>query len=31
MAGQLAFPEQGEVELPEEFDGAVVALIFKEV
>lgn len=28
--GQLVFPEQGEVELPEEFDGAVVALIFKE-
>ncbi len=29
--GQLAFPQPGEVELPEEFDGAVVALIFKEV
>ena len=29
--GQLAFPEPGEVELPNEFDGAVVALIFKEV
>ncbi len=28
--GQLAFPQPGEVELPEEFDGAVVALIFKE-
>lgn len=29
--GQLAFPQPGEVELPEEFDGAVVALIFKEL
>ncbi len=29
--GLLAFPEPGEVEIPEEFDGAVVALIFKEV
>jgi len=29
--GRLAFPQPGEVELPEEFDGAVVALIFKEV
>jgi len=28
--GQLAFPQPGEVELPDEFDGAVVALIFKE-
>ena len=28
--GQLAFPQPGEVEIPEEFDGAVVALIFKE-
>ena len=28
--GQLAFPRPGEVELPEEFDGAVVTLIFKE-
>ena len=29
--GQLVFPQLGEVELPDEFDGAVVALIFKEV
>ncbi len=29
--GQLAFPQPGEVEVPDEFDGAVVALIFKEV
>ncbi|WP_256662370.1 MULTISPECIES: ATP-binding protein [unclassified Pseudomonas] len=29
--GLLAFPEKGEVELPEGIDGAVVALIFKEV
>ena len=28
--GQLAFPQPEEVELPEEFDGAVVALIFKD-
>ena len=28
--GQLAFPQPGEVEVPDEFDGAVVALIFKE-
>ena len=28
--GQLAFPQPGEVEIPDEFDGAVVALIFKE-
>ena len=28
--GQLAFPQVGEVEVPNEFDGAVVALIFKE-
>ena len=28
--GRLAFPQPGEVELPDEFDGAVVALIFKE-
>ena len=28
--GQLAFPQPGEVELPAELDGAVVALIFKE-
>ena len=30
QGGQLAFPSPGEVELPEGFDGAVVALIFKE-
>lgn len=29
--GQLAFPQPGEVEIPDEFDGAVVALIFKEM
>lgn len=29
--GQLAFPQPGEVELPKEFDGAVVAMIFKAV
>ena len=28
--GQLAFPQPGEVEVPEEFDGAVVAMIFRE-
>ena len=28
--GQLAFPQPGEVELPDEFDGAIVALVFKE-
>ena len=28
--GQLAFPQLGEVEIPDEFDGATVALIFKE-
>ena len=28
--GQLVFPQLGEIELPEEFDGAVVALVFKE-
>lgn len=29
--GLLAFPDKGEIDLPDEFDGAVVALIFKEV
>ena len=29
--GRLAFPQPGEVELPDEFDGAAIALIFKEV
>ena len=28
--GQLAFPNPGEIALPKEFDGAVVALIFKK-
>ena len=28
--GRLVFPHSGEVEIPSEFDGAVVALIFKE-
>ena len=30
-SGQLVFPLPGEVDVPEEFDGAVVALIFKEM
>ena len=29
--GLLAFPELGEIDIPDEFDGAVVALIFKEM
>ena len=29
-AGRLAFPRQGDVTLPEGFDGAVVALVFSE-
>ena len=29
--GQLVFPQPGEVELPDGFDGAVLALIFKKV
>lgn len=29
--GQLVFPEPGEVELPDGFDGATLALIFKKV
>jgi nitrogen fixation/metabolism regulation signal transduction histidine kinase len=29
--GRLLFPEKGDVELPEGFDGAVVALQFPEV
>ena len=28
--GQLAFPQPGEIDIPEEFSGATVALIFKE-
>ena len=28
--GLLAFPQPGETEIPDGFDGAVVALIFKE-
>ena len=28
--GQLSFPQKGEVEIPEGFDGAVAAMIFKE-
>ena len=28
--GQVAFPKPGEVEIPSDFDGAAVALIFKE-
>lgn len=30
QGGRLAFPSRGEIEVPNEFDGAVVALIFKE-
>ena len=30
QGGQLVFPTQGEVKVPAEFDGAVVALLFKE-
>ena len=30
-AGQLVFPQPGAVELPDEFDGAVVALIFEDI
>jgi hypothetical protein len=26
--GYLVFPEPGDVELPEEFDGSVIALVF---
>ena len=29
--GQLVFPQPGEVDIPDEFNGAVVALIFKEM
>ena len=29
--GQLVFPRVGEIEVPEEFSGAAVALIFKEI
>ncbi len=28
--GQLAFPQVGEIELPDEFNGAVVAMVFKQ-
>lgn len=30
-SGQLAFPQLGEVDIPKEFDGAVVAMVFKGV
>lgn len=30
-SGQLAFPQPREVAIPDDFDGAVVALIFKEI
>jgi signal transduction histidine kinase len=30
QGGELLFPEKGDIELPREFDGAVVALSFKE-
>ena len=30
QGGQLALPSPGEIEIPDEYDGAVVALIFKE-
>ena len=29
MGGRLAFPERGDLDIPEEFNGAVVALVFK--
>ena len=29
--GRLVFPQKGEVDIPDEFDGATVALIFKEM
>ena len=29
--GQLVFPQPGEIDIPDGFDGAVVALIFKEI
>lgn len=29
--GQLVFPQPGEIDIPDEFNGAVVALIFKEM
>jgi len=29
--GQLVFPQRGEVEIPDEYDGAVLCLIFKEL
>ena len=28
--GQLAFPQPGAIEIPDEFGGAIVALIFRE-
>ena len=30
QGGQIVFPRSGEVDVPEEFDGAIVAMIFKE-
>jgi hypothetical protein len=30
QGGELVFPEKGDLDLPKEFDGAVVALSFKE-
>jgi signal transduction histidine kinase len=30
QGGELVFPEKGDIDLPKEFDGAVVALSFKE-
>ena len=29
--GQLAFPQQGEVDVPKEYDGATIAMVFKAV
>ena len=29
--GRLAFPQRAEVDVPEEFDGAILAMIFKEI
>jgi hypothetical protein len=30
QGGALVFPDKGDIDLPKEFDGAVVALSFKE-
>ena len=30
QGGELVFPDKGDIDLPKEFDGAVVSLSFKE-